>query len=234
MFPLTHIYCTKRIVKDATPLMLYGSIFPDIPMMGIISWDKMKDQTEGFSDYIKKSYPDLIDFSKGLLLHEEPKGIDRFVHGDTGYAYVKGRQILEQIKGYFPDNSLGIAHNFIELAVEILLAEIIPNLGNELKAVLKFANNNTNQISKATSEFFSLDKDATRNALQEFNNLFLRMDLSSRDKSIQFGGYLVSKLGKINYSSEIIEQLLTKAIDTVKGDYAKFLQDTIIKCKSVQ
>jgi hypothetical protein len=82
MFPLTHIYCTKRIVDYVSPLLFYGSIFPDIPAIGIINWDVMKNKTEEFSNYIRQEQPSLIDFSEGLLLHEEPKSIDRFVHGN--------------------------------------------------------------------------------------------------------------------------------------------------------
>lgn len=231
MFPLTHIYCTKEIAKDANPLLLYGSIFPDIHLTGIISWDKMKNKTGEFSNYIKQNYPSLIDFSEGLLLHEEPKGIDRFVHGDNGYAYAGGRQILEQIEEYFPDNSSDTAHSFIEFAVEILLVENTPNLINEIKPILELANDNISQISEIFSEFFNLDISETKNAIKKFNHFLLKMDLSSRNKSIQFYTDFTNRLRKTNYSEEIIKKLLVGAIDSVEKDYDGFLQDTIIKCK---
>ena len=232
MFPLTHIYCTKKIVENTTHLLLYGSIFPDIPVTGIISWDKMKNQTEELSKYIKQNYPLMIDFSDGLLLHEKPKGIDMFVHGDEGYAYVKGSQILEQIEKYFPDNSLDAAHSFIEFAVEILLVENTPNLRNEIKPILKSSNDNIDQISESFSNFFNIDTKETKNAIKEFNKFLLKMYLSSRNKSILFYTYLTNRLRKTNYSEEVIKKLLIKAIESVKEDYNGFLQDVIIKCKA--
>ncbi len=231
MFPLTHIYCSKQIANNAKTLLLYGSVFSDIPVVGIIDWDIMETKTEEFSGYIKKNYPGLIDFAEGLLLHEKPIGIDRFVHGKNGYAYVKGKKILKQIKEYFPKNSLTTAHNFIEFAVEILLVENTPNLINEIKPILKTANDNINQISEVFSEFFNLEIGKTKNSIEEFNNFLLKMDLSSRDKSIQFYTHLINKLKKNNYSEEVIKKLLTESIDCVKEDYYEFFQDVIVKCK---
>ena len=232
MFPLTHIYCTKQIVNNAKPLLLYGSVFPDIPVIGIIDWDIMETKTEEFSDYIKKNCPSLIDFAEGLLLHEEPNGIDRFVHGKNGYAFIKAKMILKQIKEYFPKNSLNTAHSFIEFAVEILLVENMPNLINEIRPILKSANNNINQISKVFCEFFNLEISKTKNSVKEFNNFLLKMDLSSRDKSIQFYRHLINKLKETDYSKEVIKKLLAESIGCVKEDYYEFLQDVIIKCKS--
>lgn len=232
MFALTHIYCTKKIIKNASPLLLYGSLFPDIPVTGIVSWNEMKIQTEKFSDYIKDNCPDLIDFSEGLLLHEEPKGIDRFVHGDRGYAYVKGKKILKQFERYFPDNPSDAAHSFVEFAVEMLLAENTPNLQKELKLALKSAQESLNLISELLSKFFGLDKDKTTVAIKEFNDFLLKMDLSSRNKSIKFYTFLTNKIRKTDYSEDIIENLLEKAIETVKQDYLIFLEDSISKCKN--
>jgi hypothetical protein len=89
MFPFTHLYCTKKIADSSSPDLLYGSIFPDIPMTGIVPWDKMKIETENFSKVIKQKYPELEGFAVGLLLHEEPNGIDRFVHGGGGLCLSK-------------------------------------------------------------------------------------------------------------------------------------------------
>ncbi|MCK5320228.1 hypothetical protein KAJ61_02465 [Candidatus Parcubacteria bacterium] len=230
MFPLTHVYCAKQIANSAKPLLLYGSVFPDIPIVGVVDWDIMEAKTEEFSDYIKQNCSSLIDFAEGLLLHEEPKGIDRFVHGENGYAYVKGKKILKQIKEYFPKNSLNTAHNFIEFAVEILLVENTPNLINEIKPVLKSANNNISQISEVFSEFFNLEIGKTKNSVKKFNNFLLEMDLSSRDKSIQFYTHLINKLKKTYYSEKIIKELLTESINVVEKNYYKFLQDVISSC----
>lgn len=231
MFPLTHIYCSKRIAGISTPDLLYGSIFPDIPATGIVSWDKMKTETEKFSSYIKEHYPNLRNFAEGLLLHESPNGIDRFVHGENGFAYVKGGYILSDIEKYFPKKSLDTAHSFIEFAVEILLVEKIPSLQDGIKPVLLWSNNNLSQLSEAFGEFFNLDDEKATKAINEFNDFLSRMNLSTREKAVLFYTDLTNLLRNTNYSKDEIKILLDKSIDTIKNDYEIFLEQSIDKCK---
>ncbi|MCK9378582.1 MAG: hypothetical protein M0P97_00350 [Candidatus Moranbacteria bacterium] len=232
MFPLTHIYCSKRIDSNSTPDLLYGSIFPDIPITGIISWDKMKTETEKFSSYIKEHYPDLKNFAEGLLLHESPNGIDRFVHGENGFAYINGRYILDDIAKYFPKKSIDAAHSFIEFAVEILLVEKSPNLQADIASVLLWSTENLNQLAEAFGKFFNLDNEKAIKTINEFNNFLLKIDLSTRDKAVLFYTDLTNQLRNTNYSEDIIKILLEKSLDTIKNDYEIFLEQSILKCKT--
>ena len=53
MYPLTHIYYAKEVIKNPTNLLFYGSVFPDIPSTKIISWETIKQETVDFSNFIK-------------------------------------------------------------------------------------------------------------------------------------------------------------------------------------
>lgn len=232
MFPLTHLYCTARITSSSDHLLIYGSIFPDVPITGLVNWEKMKNETERFSGYIKKNCPELFNFAEGLLFHEEPNGIDRFVHGENGYAYINGREILDEIKKVFHKDSLDVSHSFIEFAVEFKLSQENPKLQDEMKKILELVNKDINKIAKAFGEHFKLDFNETSEKIKEFNEFLLTMDLSSQAKAIKSYTHLTNKLRKTNASEKDIGYLLEKAIGVIKKNYETFLQEVIIKCKN--
>jgi hypothetical protein len=232
MFPLVHIYCTKSIVENASPLLLFGSIFPDIEATGIFGYGTINNNVVEFSNYIKQNYPDLTDFAEGLLFHEEPKGVDRFVHGENGYAYVKGREIMPFVEEYFPEGTLEKSHNYIELAIQILLVGKHPEIQGELRPVLESSRKVSNKIAKVLSEFFRVDKEKTRDCIQLLDELLSTMDFSTLENAVEWYVGLSNRLRNANYSKEVITAILEKAIETVKGDYEEFLEKTINECKT--
>ena len=232
MFPFTHFYCTKKIAGISSPDVLYGSIFPDVPMTGIIAWGKIDEEVENFSNFIKHKDASLDGFADGLLLHEEPNGIDRFVHGEKGYAFVKGAKILSDIEKYFPEKSINVAHSFVEFAVDMLMVEKFPNLQKDAGLVSNWADENLEKIAMAFSEFFDLDQQKAIVAVGEFSNWLTEDDLSSREKAISSYTKLTNILRHTNYTEEIIGSLLEKAIAVVRDDYLHFLEETIEKCKN--
>lgn len=232
MFPYTHLYCSKRIVKETGNLFLYGSIFPDIPMTGIVSWDNFKERTVEFSDFLKEKYPKLHDIGEGLLYHEEPRGIDRFVHGDAGYAYVKGRKILASVEQHFPERSLTVAHGFIEYAVEMLVVSGNKELPHEMKEVIRAASSIQEDLDHAFSEFFALNSGAVHSAITEFNSTVLEEDAGNEKKARYFYMQLTNKMRKTTVSEKIIGELLDKAVAEVKDNYQSTLELFIERCRT--
>ena len=232
MFPLTHIYCAKKIFPKADYLFLYGSIFPDIPGLNIISWKMMESKTIEFSKFIKSKEGKLTTFANGLLLHEKPIGIDRFVHGIGGYAYVHGKKIQSKIRKYFPEkDSLKIAHSFIEFAVEIKLVEKNPQLQNWLKQIINKVNNKIDEILKIFSEFFHTDLKLTKVIIQKYNELLIT-DISSRQRAVKFYTFLTNTMRNIHISEEIINQIIDLSIKEIEEDYESFLNKVIQKCRN--
>lgn len=232
MFPLTHIYCTKRIVENASPLLLFGSIFPDIEAIGLFEYGTINNNAVEFSEHIKHNYPELTDFAEGLLFHEEPKGIDRFVHGEKGYAYVKGREIVPFVEKHFSEGALEKSHNYIELAIQVLLVEKHPEIQVELHAVLESSRKVSSKISDALNEFFHVNKDKTMDSIQLQDELLSTMDFSTIEKAVEWYVNLSNRLRNANYSKDVITAILGKAIEAVKEDYEDFIEKIIVECKT--
>lgn len=231
MYPLTHIYYAKQIVENPTPLTFYGTIFPDIPSTKIISWETMKQKTVDFSNFIKFKDKQYSDFASGLLLHEENLGIDRFVHGNKGFAYINGRKLVKHLKPHFPEsNILDIAHSFIEFAIEIRIIKNNPELMLILKTSIEEFNKRC-KIVNFFSEYFKTDFRNTKNSITLYNKVLYEMDISSFQKAVIFYTWINKNLRGINVDEEIISSVLVKANNIVKDTDKEFLNKVINKGK---
>lgn len=231
MFSLTHIYCAKKIVPDADALFLYGSIFPDISITGLIDWDEMRLKTEEFSKFIESKYVELNKFAEGLLLHEKPLGIDRFVHGENGYVFVQGRKIQNELEKHLhKDLILEVSHHFIEFAVEVKLDEQYPELQKELKSILETARMESNKFSEAFSSFFRTNLNSTQSSVNIFNNA-LDHYAPLRSNGIKLYANFIKHRRKTNLSEEKINDLLYLSTQTIEDNYNGFLNEIIDQCK---
>ncbi|MCA1553293.1 MAG: hypothetical protein LC737_02835 [Chloroflexi bacterium] len=135
MFPLSHVYVSTTVLGKQSKLLVLGSVLPDI------AWFTQKfrgaqihDAPQAFADFVQFNRPDLADLALGVLLHcPSSKGADFYSDDDTtGYAKVEGRKLsadvarLAQIED--GQTSVVLAHNLVEAAVDLHLAETTPQL----------------------------------------------------------------------------------------------------------
>ena len=157
MFPATHIHCAKQITGLNDPLLFYGAIFPDIPITGIITGEAITARAADFAQYIENTYPELQPFARGIRLHEQPFGIDQFVHGEEGYAFTEGKKIAQDISKHIPTDVPDACHSFVEFAIEILMVENRPELIQNLRNATQAGNTALTKIAQARSTFSQTD-----------------------------------------------------------------------------
>jgi hypothetical protein len=233
MYPLVHIDCTKRITGSSDQLLLYGSIFPDVAAMGIVSWEEMLNEAEDFSKYVVKKSPDFANFAIGLLVHERPLGIDRFVHGENqdGYAYLKGKEIVGEIKKFFPRDSLVVAHNFIEFACEMVLVNKKPELGDELEQMVGGIEKKKKKIADLLAEYFKRDSTRVAICLEEFNNFVRMFNFQTSAKAVELQTQITNRLRKTDYGKDEIKPLVEIAIGVVESDFFSFIDKVVAECR---
>ncbi len=230
MFPFTHIYCAKQIVANPGPRFLYGAIFPDIPMTKIVPWSTMKSRTIEFAETIRRQQPALADIADGMLIHEEPQGIDRFVHGENGYAYIHGRSIESHLVPFFPTGTSDVAHSFIEYAVETLVVRRHPELLADASAVLSSAQADMAIIAAVFARTFQTEPEQTATALGDFHRWFAEMDFSSDVATVAYYTRLTNVLRGSSMSDEQVRQILVAATAEVKPNYEAALASMIERC----
>jgi len=136
MFPLSHIFVSTVTTKRKDPLLVFGSVLPDVSWTSKseIGRDQIHYAPRELYEYISKNKPELIDLALGVKLHSNvDKGADYYSDDtETGFAKVEGRKIeddvarmLNEEKG---ERTLGTAHSFIEASVDILLNRAKPEI----------------------------------------------------------------------------------------------------------
>ncbi len=234
MLPNTHAYAAKEITGSTNPLIIYGSILPDIAVTRVIKWGVIDQQSEDFLSFITRKNKRLIDLGLGICLHELPIGIDRFTHasynGKVGYAYHFGKFLLLKhpyllLAG---KKALTVAHNFIETGVEYHLLHDFPKIQQLVRNSVKKVNVKT--ISKYLADFFKLDREKTLTALCNYNETIIDTDYSSIEGLAEFWSKLITSTGK-NVNRRKIVSVIESAIKMTNPTYKEFLAYAISQSK---
>lgn len=136
MFPLSHIYVATEVLGCKSPLLILGSILPDInsTSQGRIARGKIHDAPNDFFKFIQTWYPDFLDLAKGVNLHSGvDKGADHYSDdNETGFATVEGKRVSDKVAKLLGEDInksvFVLAHNFIEAALDIHLARSHPQI----------------------------------------------------------------------------------------------------------
>lgn len=147
MFALSHIYVSTRVTGRSDPLLVFGSVLPDIAWTSssAIGRDEIHNSPQKFYDFVKLKYPEFVDLAIGVKLHSQVgKGADFFSDGDAGnegFAYKEGKTVESRVAvllgGEMGKQSKVLSHNFIEAAVDLNLYESKPEMFDVYKNAIE-------------------------------------------------------------------------------------------------
>jgi hypothetical protein len=141
MFPLTHIWFSEKVLGYMNNLTVLGAVFPDIVITKCLKYDNTHNVGFGIYEHFKKTNPSFMDFVKSMLTHTvNPNGLDyysdeAYLNGYKGYCFQKGMEIEKEVIDAcnIPEEyGLWKAHNFIEMGVELNIADSEPKLSQIL------------------------------------------------------------------------------------------------------
>jgi hypothetical protein len=145
LFPVTHAYAVGRLVPTAGLLHILGAIFPDAVLINGLSWDRAHRSGAALYAFLREQAPGGLPFAVGMMTHGvEPAGLDYYgdqKYGDSekGYAFEEARPYAARVAAicHLPA-SMGWwkAHNFVEMAIEWLIARQRPEMGVQVRQAL--------------------------------------------------------------------------------------------------
>ena len=212
MLPLSHTYVSTRAAGKNTPLLILGSVLPDISATSsqIISRDKIHDSPDEFSDFINSKYPQFQDLSLGVSLHSQiNKGADFYSdNSETGYANLEGAKISSEVAELINvregRTSLVLAHNFIELAVDLHLHKNQKEIWNIYDEAIKNSKNEFPAVAKCLSVYLELDPSIV---LEELNRLFTYLGPHNLTTKETAAKKVVIPLIKLRFKKEVSPEL---------------------------
>jgi len=145
MYPLTHAYAVGRLVRPAGRLHVLGAIFPDTVLINGLAWEQTHHAGADLYAFLAARCPTGLPFAVGVISHGcTPPGLDyygdrKYAAFERGYAFEEARPYAARVAEicHLPA-SMGWwkAHNFVEMAIEWLLARQHPHLRRRVQQAL--------------------------------------------------------------------------------------------------
>jgi hypothetical protein len=153
VFPLAHLFFARQVLGCLDDAAALGAVLPDAVAAGGSGWEATHGMGlrlyEGAVGARERGHPDgelLVRFARSALTHgAEPPGLDYYGDlaydgHDRGFAYLVARPLAERVAavcGVSPDLGWWKAHNFVEMAIELVIDAENPALGACLQRALE-------------------------------------------------------------------------------------------------
>ena len=141
MFPLAHVYAIGRLVPGPGPLHVLGAIFPDAVLTNSLAWEQTHRSGAALYAFLRGREPAGLPFAVGMISHGcTPPGLDyygdeQYGSFERGYSFEEARPYADRVAEVCrlpAEMGWWKAHNFVEMALEWLLARRDPSLGRQL------------------------------------------------------------------------------------------------------
>ena len=232
----THLYIADHVFQDSGQKndLYYGSIAPDIDFFVKQTWKwptAFNDTHHQFVDLRSfASSPKQMAFANGWLTHNEEDswGADHYAHIDPGYVILKAKG-LSGIPSDF-------AHLAIEAAVDVLLKNEDPQLGEKLLNALQ--RHSLKDRALLTEVFVSEQQSTDRLTLilaeMSFRQIMVQyakalslQDPDDKNAIAKWGVMLAQRLYRMQVSSDLLLRVLEDAIELCKDDYKETVDAVI-------
>lgn len=233
MFPISHAYVASQLTKRTSPLLIFGSVLPDISTTSEnrIRRDYIHDNPSGFSQFVGRKYPLLADLATGVRLHSGVnKGADYYSDdNEMGFAKIEGKNLIDDVIRVFDIQdktmALNLAHNFIEAAVDLHLLRSDPDLIKLYSEAMKVKNS---ELSLCLSEYLDISEDQITNELDIFRRILGSSNLLNEQAMIEgIFSPLIGMRFLIHADENVMLLLLQKALKQTEGKALGFLREAI-------
>lgn len=232
MFPFTHIWFSRNVLRYTNNMTVLGSIFPDAFVSKELPYDVTHNIGWDLYDYCYEKDFNLVDFAISAATHTvSPKGLDYYgdnaYEGADGYCFQKAVSIVEEVieACNIPvEFGLWKAHNFIEMAVEFEILNNNKDLVNLLDEALK-DEQTMHEIESSLEEYYRLESGTFRNYFKRFQHFVYKENISSHILSINYDYHMKVRHG-INIDIDKASKIIDKAKHIISDDYKRFFAVT--------
>jgi hypothetical protein len=221
------------VAKKKTPLLVFGSVLPDISWISEseIGRDQIHYAPKELYEYVARNNPELLDLALGVRLHSNiDKGADYYSDDEkVGFAKVEGRKIENLVAGLVGEEmgakTLVLAHNFIEAGVDLILKRHNPEI---LKLYRESVNRiNLNEISTSLAGYLDIDKKVVFDEINKFLSFFgPKIYLTEKGLFKNFLILIKQRIGK-SVSEIDLKFVIQEAVEIMKNKYNYYLDNAI-------
>jgi hypothetical protein len=227
MFPITHIWFAEKVIGYRDSSIILGAIFPDIVIAGSLGYKQTHYCGYELYNYLSSS---CSSFAKAMITHTVyPRGLD--FYGDEcyrenkGYCFQKGQLIVDKVIEVcnIPEEmGLWKAHNFIEMAVELDIADRNQWLYKELRTAFEDSSSIKN-AAEPIEKYYNLKRNDIIEAYKVFSQYIEMESYDSNTLALKYDLQMKSKHGigiKVEKASELIQSCRT----IINADIEEFFE----------
>ncbi len=230
MFPITHIWFSRRVLGYVNNMTVLGSVFPDTVIKCCLTYDQTHNVGWGLYKHFSDHSEEYLDFARAVVTHTvNPKGLDfygdeEYGSGYKGYCFQKAVAIEKEVVSAcnIPDKfGLWKAHNFIEMGIEMNIAASDNELVNIFHKGLT-DRHLIKELSARIDKYFGLKNGSAADCFSKFTEFMELQELSSVSLAKRYNTQMQVKHDTqidISKCSEIIEKSRT----IVREDFDSFI-----------
>lgn len=172
MFTMTHMYFSYEFLETSHAVTL-GAMFPDTFIFSPLTYQQTHSNAKELVEFCKARYPEYVPFAQSVLLHEtlDYFGDKNWEGSGVGYCFINGKDLVSDIMRVYgtQDESFAVfkAHNFIEMAIQVLLVDAYPELPELFKQAID-DKELIEGLAVMLSEYYGCDSDAIQRSLLRF------------------------------------------------------------------
>lgn len=230
MFPITHIWFSKRVLGYINNMTVLGSVFPDTVIKCCLSYDQTHNIGWGLHEYLRNYSEEYLDFARAMATHTvNPKGLDfygdeEYGDGYKGYCFQKAVEIeKEVIEACNIPNKFGLwkAHNFIEMGIEMNIVDSEKGLADIFNKGLSDGLM-VQELSSKLDKYFRLQGGSVADCFSKFTNFMELEDISSFALANRYNAQMQVKHG-ININILKCSDIIEKSRTIVQDDFDSFI-----------
>lgn len=238
MFPLTHIWFSRRVLGYSNNMTVLGSVFPDTVIKCCLTYDQTHKTGRVFFEYFNKYAEEYLDFARAVVTHTvDPRGLDfygdeEFGSGYKGYCFQKAAEIEKEVieACNIPDRfGLWKAHNFIEMGIEMNMAYSESKLVDIYQSGLS-DKGLIHKLSFHIDKYFGLKESTAEECFSKFSGYMKLSDLSSLAFAERYNKQMQLKHG-ISIDIKRCSSIIEKSRILVQEDYCTFMDYCTEKVK---
>jgi hypothetical protein len=239
MFPLTHVFVAQSLLKSTHHQVVLGGIFPDLGNIIGLNRSITHEMGAGFFGLCRDKYPQFLDFARAIITHcSYPHGLDYyadegFEDRDTGYCFQRGAPFVDEVIkacALPPQMGLWKAHNFIEMAYEVISVKHYPFLTELLQDTL-VDDAVITECSDLLGKYFNIDTSKITTIIKNMPSIFCISEVTPGNLAKKYAFFLKQRHGISQADPVAMAGIIRQAQESVEGEFHGFIDSCLAKIR---
>lgn len=233
MFPLAHALVAQNLIKKDDSQVIFGGVFPDLAHVIGLNRDTTHEMGRDFYSFCRDYDEDFLDFARAVISHgASPPGLD--YHADQsyegrepGYCFQRAVPLVDQvIKTCAIPHEMGLwkAHNFIEMAFDVISVELNPLLTEQFATALE-DEKELKRCANLLGRYFHVDGAMINDAFQRMPDYFCLQDVTAFNLAEKYAAQLKKRHGVLKADPQGMAGVIEEAREIVTAEFSLFIND---------